>query len=79
VTDPLGNPHEAEEEYKISLTPLDKLTQLDAAILAVAHKEYTQNLSSIFERVRDNGVVIDVKSVFPSTTKPPRGIRLWSL
>ena len=34
---------------------------------------------AIFERVRDNGVLIDVKSVVPKTIKPPRGIRLWSL
>src|SRR4051794_10856788 len=35
VHDPLGDPHEAQEEYKIELSPLEKLTGLDAAILAV--------------------------------------------
>jgi UDP-N-acetyl-D-galactosamine dehydrogenase len=79
VHDPLGDPHEAYEEYKIELTPLEKLTQLDAAILAVAHDEYVKNPTSVFERVRDNGVVIDVKSALPAGVKPPRGIRLWSL
>jgi UDP-N-acetyl-D-glucosamine/UDP-N-acetyl-D-galactosamine dehydrogenase len=79
VHDPMGDPREAFEEYKIEITPLDKLVGLDAAILAVAHDEYTTNMSSLFERVRDGGVVIDVKSAFPATTKPPRGIRLWSL
>jgi hypothetical protein len=52
---------------------------LDAIILAVAHREYIANVSAIFERVRDHGVVIDVKSALPRDTKPPRGIRLWSL
>ena len=79
VHDPLGDPAEAYEEYKIEITPLEKLTQLDAAILAVAHEEYISNPAGIFERVRDNGVVIDVKSAFPAGIKPPRGIRLWSL
>jgi UDP-N-acetyl-D-galactosamine dehydrogenase len=78
VHDPLGDPREAHEEYKIELTPLDKLVGLDAAILAVAHREYIGNPAAIYERVRDGGVVIDVKSALP-TTKPPRGIRLWSL
>ena len=78
VHDPLGDPHEAQEEYKIDITPLDHLIDLDAAILAVAHKEYIANPSAIYERVRDGGVVIDVKSALP-TTRPPRGIRLWSL
>ncbi len=77
VHDPMGDPREAHEEYKIELTQLDKLTGLDAIILAVAHDEYIKNLEGIFARVRDRGVVIDVKSIVK--TKPPRGIRLWSL
>ena len=79
VHDPMGDPREAFEEYKIEITPLDKLQQLDAAIFAVAHAEYVKNLPGIFERVKDNGVVIDVKSAIPTSFKPPRGIRLWSL
>jgi UDP-N-acetyl-D-galactosamine dehydrogenase len=77
VHDPLGDPREALEEYKIELAPLDKLTGLDAVVLAVAHKEYIANPDAIFARVRDGGVVVDVKSVLPR--KAPRGIRLWSL
>jgi len=79
VHDPMGDAREAHEEYKIEITPLDKFQQLDACILAVAHKEYIDNVSGIFERVRDGGAVIDVKSALPANTKPPRGIRLWSL
>ena len=79
VHDPMGDPHEAYEEYKIKLVPLDQLVQLDAIILAVSHREYLANISGIFERVRDHGVVIDVKSALPASTRPPRGIRLWSL
>jgi len=79
VHDPLGDPREAHEEYKIEITPLDKFQQLDAIILAVAHKDYVENIGTIFERVRDGGAVLDVKSALPANTKPPRGIRLWSL
>ncbi|HEY0191931.1 MAG TPA: nucleotide sugar dehydrogenase [Kofleriaceae bacterium] len=79
VHDPLGNPEEAYHEYKVKLTPLEELTKLDAIILAVAHKEYISDMAAIFDRVRDNGVVIDVKSAFKAGTVPPRGIRLWSL
>jgi UDP-N-acetyl-D-galactosamine dehydrogenase len=77
VHDPLGDPKEAHEEYKIEITPLEKLTGLDAIIVAVAHNEYMKNVDGIFARVRDGGVVIDVKSCI--NAKPPRGIRLWSL
>jgi len=79
VHDPMGNPEEAYHEYKIRITPLEQLVQLDALILAVAHRDYLSNIGSIFERVRDNGVLIDVKSALPASTVPPRGIRLWSL
>jgi UDP-N-acetyl-D-glucosamine/UDP-N-acetyl-D-galactosamine dehydrogenase len=78
VHDPMGDPKEAFEEYKVEITPLEKFQQLDALILAVAHKDYLENPASLYERVKDGGAVIDVKSVL-GTTKPPRGIRLWSL
>jgi hypothetical protein len=55
------------------------MVNLDAAILAVAHKAYVGNASAIFERIRDHGVLIDVKSALPAHIKPPRGIQLWSL
>jgi UDP-N-acetyl-D-galactosamine dehydrogenase len=77
VHDPMGDPKEAHEEYKIDITSLDRFTGLDAVILAVSHDEYVKDMDSIFARVRDGGVVIDVKSVIK--VKPPRGIRLWSL
>jgi UDP-N-acetyl-D-galactosamine dehydrogenase len=78
VHDPMGDAHEAYEEYKVHLSPLEKFEQLDALIFAVAHDQYIKNPAAIYERIRDNGVLIDVKSVMP-TKAPPRGIRLWSL
>jgi UDP-N-acetyl-D-galactosamine dehydrogenase len=78
IHDPLGDPKEAEEEYKIAISPLDRFIQLDALILAVAHRDYIANIGALYDRVRDGGVVIDVKSVLPVKT-PPRGIRMWSL
>jgi UDP-N-acetyl-D-galactosamine dehydrogenase len=78
VHDPLGDPKEAHEEYKVHITPLEKFTGLDALILAVSHKEYLADIDAIYARVRDGGAVIDVKSVLP-TKQPPRGIRQWSL
>jgi UDP-N-acetyl-D-glucosamine/UDP-N-acetyl-D-galactosamine dehydrogenase len=78
IHDPLGDPHEAHEEYKIRIAPLEKFTGLDALILAVSHTEYIRDIDAIYARVRDGGAVIDVKSVLP-TKAPPRGIRQWSL
>ncbi len=79
VHDPLGDAHEALEEYGIELAPFDRFQQLDAAILAVAHDEYVADPMTVYERVRDGGVVIDVKSALRRDAPPPRGIRYWSL
>ena len=63
VHDPLGDPREAHEEYKIELTPLEQFQQLDAVILAVAHDEYIDEPGGdLRARASDGGVVIDVKS-----------------
>jgi len=78
VHDPLGDPHEALEEYKVEITPLDRLVQLDALILAVAHTEYVANPAALYDRVSDGGVLIDVKSALPTSPPAPRRIRVGS-
>jgi UDP-N-acetyl-D-glucosamine/UDP-N-acetyl-D-galactosamine dehydrogenase len=78
VHDPMGDPKEAHHEYGVHITPLEKFQGLDALILAVSHKDYMKDVDAIYARVRDGGVVIDVKSVLP-VKQPPRGIRQWSL
>lgn len=78
VHDPLGDPHEALHEYGIKLAPLDRYEDLDAVILAVAHKEYVGDPADILRRVRDGGVVIDIKSALDHRAMP-RGLRYWSL
>ena len=79
VTDPWCNSDEAHEEYGVRLTPIDEMQNLDALIFAVNHEEYAKNVNGLFERVKDNGVLIDVKSAVPRDYKAPRGIRFWSL
>ena len=79
VHDPMGDPHEAFEEYKVEITPLEKLQNLDAVIFAVSHQQYLADIdANVYARVRDGGVVIDVKSVLKPGSAP-RGIRHWSL
>lgn len=78
IHDPLGDAHEAYEEYKLKLTDLAQFKDLDALILAVAHQEYLVDQRALWGRIRDGGVLIDVKSVLkPSSAE--RGIRYWSL
>jgi len=79
IHDPLASAHEAKAEYGVDLTPPDSWGPLDALVLAVSHAEYvTEGTEALVSRVRDGGVVIDVKSVL-DPSRVGRGIHYWSL
>ena len=78
VHDPLGDPAEAQAEYGITLASLDELVDLDVLILAVSHQAYLDHPADLLRRVKDGGVVIDVKSALDPRTME-RGLRYWSL
>lgn len=63
VHDPRANPAEARKEYGIDLVPLERLSNLDGLVYAVAHREYAAlPPAGIVQRVRKGGVLVDVKS-----------------
>jgi UDP-N-acetyl-D-galactosamine dehydrogenase len=79
IHDPLANPAEATHEYGIKLSALDEFRALDAVILAVSHQEYLKpGQAEIVARVKDGGVLVDVKSVL-DPSKVDRNIKFWSL
>ncbi|HEX3697726.1 MAG TPA: nucleotide sugar dehydrogenase [Polyangia bacterium] len=79
IHDSRGNPAEAKHEYGLTLSELERYKDLDGLIVAVSHKEYVQlGQTKLLGMVRDNGVFVDVKSVF-APAKMERGIRYWSL
>ena len=78
VHDPLAAHEEALGEYGIELRPFDALTDLDGVILAVAHRQYLDQLERIVSSVRSGGLLIDVKSVLrPAEMR--RDLCYWSL
>lgn len=79
VHDPLANAGEAMDEYGVRLAALEELVGLDAVVLAVRHRGYAElGQARLLSMVRDNGVVVDVKSTL-DPQRVDRGIRLWSL
>jgi UDP-N-acetyl-D-galactosamine dehydrogenase len=62
VHDPLASAEEARDEHGIVLKPFDALSDLDAVILAVPHRDYLDDLDTILARLRRGGIVVDVKS-----------------
>jgi UDP-N-acetyl-D-glucosamine/UDP-N-acetyl-D-galactosamine dehydrogenase len=79
VHDPLASAPEAVHEYKVTLTDWESLAQLDALILAVPHQQYADlGIPEICNKLTENGVLIDIKSVYNSIDIP-KGIKYWSL
>ena len=62
VGDPLANPEETAHEYGLELTPDTDLRDFDALVLAVNHEDYVGNPEALIERIRPDGILIDVKS-----------------
>ena len=80
IHDPEAQPEEAQHEYGIDLTPLDKLNAADAVVLAVPHSAYGEGGWGLVTGLLKNGrgVVIDVRGVLDRDAVPD-GITLWRL
>jgi UDP-N-acetyl-D-glucosamine/UDP-N-acetyl-D-galactosamine dehydrogenase len=79
ITDPVADAKEAAHEYGLELIPLAEMTDLDAVILAVNHKQYLEmGAPKLLSAVKRGGVFIDVKSAIDPKDLPA-GIRYWSL
>jgi UDP-N-acetyl-D-galactosamine dehydrogenase len=78
--DPYADPDETRHEYGLGLTKLEELVDLDALILAVAHKQFVSNPMSWFlERLRPGGVLVDVKSALEPADIPAGRASYWCL
>lgn len=79
IWDPLADKAEAEHEYKLKLASAEDLKNLDALVLAVAHKEFiSEGESGLSTRLAKGGVVMDVKSVL-NPAKLRTDIKYWAL
>lgn len=80
VHDPIANPQEAEHEYGLPLTDWDGLPQCDAVVAAVPHRHYlSMSIEALLDKLKPNGVFVDVKSAYPQHQIQSRGINLWRL
>ncbi|MDY0212667.1 MAG: nucleotide sugar dehydrogenase [Desulfuromonadaceae bacterium] len=83
VSDPVADPHEAFREYGIELTPMDKVDQVDAIILAVAHAAFKafslRELKKMCRSVTAQPVLIDVKGSVDAQKAREAGFVYWSL
>lgn len=84
VCDPVADPAETEREYGLALDPLGGIRNMDALIVAVAHKEFVRLPFSEYEKLFKPGgnrekVLVDVKGIFDRGQAEGKGYLYWRL
>lgn len=80
VHDPVADPDEARHEYGVDLIAWDDLPNSAAIVAAVGHREFKERATAGFlSKLKKDGVVIDVKSLFEHGAFTEAGINFWRL
>ena len=81
VADPAADLREAQQLYGICLAQAEDIRQMDAVILAVAHKEFEDWKRSDFDRLFGCGkkVLLDVKGILDRKEFEEAGYDYWRL
>jgi UDP-N-acetyl-D-galactosamine dehydrogenase len=81
VHDPLADPDEVEHYYGLTMTPVQDIQGVSAAIVAVAHQDYINlGLAGIAGLCcHDQPIIVDVKAIFDPQEARTLGILYWRL
>lgn len=84
VVDPWANENDAMHEYGVTLTHMEKISDLDCLILAVAHNEFCQmsveEYLQFFKNIPNNEkILVDVKGILDRKELCKVGVRSWRL
>lgn len=82
ITAKLLDPHAqndlVQHEYGCELVPFNTVQELDVLVFAVSHEVYLADLASLQEKLKPNGVLVDVKGVIPQGQRRT-DVSYWSL
>ncbi len=78
VHDPLASAPEVTHEYGLGMDRLAQFKGLDALILAVPHRQYLEKPAKLMAMLRDDGILVDIKSAIDPKAVPGN-LRYWSL
>lgn len=84
VVDPWASERDAMREYGVTLTKLDKISNVDCIVVAVAHDEFRNMKLEELDKLymvgsNDEKILIDVKSIFDKNIIEFAGYRYWRL
>lgn len=80
IYDPVADKDEAFHEYGLEFCQRDELRELDAVIVAVAHKEFESlDTAALEDMFRGGKVLFDVKGVLDKNSCEDKGFVYWRL
>ena len=81
VCDDVADKDGARREYNLELTPLEKVKNCDAVILAVAHDEFKALSAKDFDSLykTETKILLDVKGILDEKTFESGGYKYWRL
>jgi UDP-N-acetyl-D-galactosamine dehydrogenase len=83
ICDPVASVDEANREYGFNLAHLDDISDMDAIVIAVAHKEFARlrvhEFGSLFKKHSNRKLIVDVKGIFDKVELENLGYKYWRL
>lgn len=80
VYDPVADVDSAKRIHGIDLVSWDKLTNLDAIIIGIGHKEFvTMDKSQLKSLFKNKGLLIDLKGICKTEDFKDSEVKLWQL
>ena len=80
ISDPYADLKETKHLYNIDLIDINKISNINAVILAVAHDEYKSIPKNKWQKMfKDKGIFIDVKSIYSDNYFNATKIKSWRL
>lgn len=84
VVDPWASERDALQEYGVTLTKLENVTEADCVIVAVAHNEFKDlglsDIKNLYKKCADDEkVLLDVKGLYKIDDLKASGMRFWRL
>ena len=81
IADPQADAEEAKRLYEIEFVDVNSIKDMDAVVLAVAHKEFKKYSIANIEKLygKGNRILIDIKGILDRTEYSDRGFSYWRL
>lgn len=84
ITDPVADVKEAKQLYDVELVSMNEVRDMDAVILAVAHKDFTEltmeKIAPLFKKVENQKkVLVEVKGILDKQEFSSAGYNYWRL